>query len=171
MTINIESELLQLVTNATISSSPEGPSAFLNPIASSYSPSKLITDPSVLYRACYNQVPQDIQKDKVPYLYWLGPFNYDKRQTAGPSNVIKKADFWFYCTHFTTTRAMAWVNDIEAAIDLVTFPVTLSAVKLTAAIFQGKYPMVEDQVIKTAQEFPLARACIGYRFGFGPSGT
>lgn len=172
MLLSIQSEIIHLVKDPLVSVDLSGPSAFYSPITSAFTPEASITDTKVLDRLAYNQVRQDILSGPfVPYLYWTGPGNYDKRQTAQPSRVVKKADFWFWCCHQTLTKSMAWTDAIEAAMDRLTFPYNLLHCRLTAAIFLSKHGITEDQTIKTAQEYPVSRACIGYRFGYQSSGN
>lgn len=165
MSLSIQNELVTLATSVA---------AFNQPVLSPGSPlpALLITDPLALARICYNQVPQGMAiKPFRPYIYWTGPWNYDKRQTAQPSRVVKKADFRFYVQHNTMTKAMAWVDAIEDAVDALSFPYNLIHCRLTAAIFRDKRPITDDQTIKTAQEFPVSQACIEYTFGYQSSGN
>lgn len=177
MLLSLQSEIVKLVLDPNVAVEDGAPSAFYSPITSAFTPEALITDEKVLDRLAYYQVRQDILKPQLlnapflPYLYWTGPSNYDKGQTAQPSRVVKKADFWFWCCHSTLTKALAWTDAIEASIDRLTFPYNLLHCRLTAAIFIGKHNVVEDQTIKTAQEYPVTRACIGYRFGYQSSGN
>lgn len=139
----------------------------MSPIQLGFSPEAAITETRVVDRAGYNQVAQNILTPPfVPYLYWTGPTNYDKGQTAVGSSGTKKADFWFWCCHATLTKSMLWANDIEAALERLSFPYILSTVRLTAAILIAKYPLTDDQTIKTAQEYPVSRAAIGFTFGY-----
>ncbi len=177
MFLSIQNEIIRLVKDPLFVADGGDVSAFYGPIITAFTPEASITDDKVLDRMAYNQVRQDIQKPQtlgapfLPYLYWTGPNNYDKGQTAQPSRVVKKADFWFWCCHSTLTRATAWTDAIESAMDGLTFPYNLLHCRLTAAIFIGKHGITEDQTIKTAQEYPLSRACIGYRFGYQSSGN
>lgn len=157
MLLNIENEIISLVTAV---------SAFNSPILTALSPA-LITDDVVLSQMAYNQAPQKVNP---PYLYWLGPHNYFKGQLADPTKkTIRRADFWFYCCHNTLTEAMIWAGAIEEAMDAVSFPITLVNCRITAAILIDKIPIEDDQTIKTANEFPVSRAAIGYRFGYHSS--
>lgn len=171
MPLNIESEIISLVKDPAVSSTLAGPSAFYSPIIASFAAltpplTYTISSPQVLQRLAYNQPPQNILQQPVPYLYWTGPTNYDKGQAAVGSAGTKKVDFWFWCCHSTLTDSMMWVNNIEAALDLLVLPYVLVTGRLTAAILIDKHPILDDQTIRTAQEFPVSRACIGYTFGY-----
>lgn len=171
MPLNIESEIILLVKDPTVSSVLSGPQSFYSPIITAFaalSPPQTVTifSPGVLDRLSYNQPPQDVLKLSVPYLYWTGPTNYDKGQTAQGSSGTKKVDFWFWFCHNTLSDAMAWANDVEAAIDRLVFPYVLSGCRLTAAILIDKHPILDDQTQKTSQEFPVSQCAMGYTFGY-----
>jgi hypothetical protein len=155
---DVELELVRLVKNI---------SAFYGPITEASG--LLVANQKVLDRMAYNQVRQDLpnlDKNFIPYLYWTGPLNYDKGQTSVGSSGTKKADFWFWCCHRTLTSCMLWVNDIEIAVERMSFPYPMGSVRLTAAILIDKCPLLDDQVRITAQEFPVSRAMIGFTFGY-----
>lgn len=161
--MSIEIDVLTLVKSI---------SAFYTPVTTAFSPEKTTTDPEVLCRLVYNQVRQDVEKAGVPYLYWTGPFNTDLGQTANGFVGTKKADFWFWCHHHYLTDAMIWTNAIQIAIeDYFNSHSVLQLVnyRLTSAFFIDRRPILDDQTVRSAKEFPLSRSTIGYTFGYQAS--
>lgn len=119
----------------------------------------------------YNQADQDaIKPPLIPFVYWQGPGNTDLGQHANGVAGTAKEDFWFYFTHDTMTKAMAWANAVSAAIilKLATQPcVPLTTMRITAAIFLDKRPVPKDQqILLTAQEYPPSQAMLGFTFGY-----
>lgn len=167
---DVELELVRLVRDPAIIADVGRPPAFHGPVINGFSPAKTIADAAVLQRLCYNQARQDMpylsSTNFVPYLYWTGPLNYDKGQVSVGSSGTKKADFWFWCCHKSLTDSMKWVNEIEIAVERMTFPYVMGTVRLTAAILIDKVPVLDDQTQKTAQEYPVSRATIGFTFGY-----
>lgn len=128
-----------------------------------------ITSPEVLRRIGYNQVPQDIRKSRAPYLYWEGPFMDDIRQTSQSYSGTGKATFLFSCCCSSLTEASRWTATLQkAVIDyFIAHPVVvLGSYRLVAAIYKERYPMVDDQTIRTSEEFPTSCSVIGFRFGY-----
>lgn len=133
---------------------------------------------SILDRMTYNQADQDAAKPSlktnqiVPFVYWQGPGNTDLGQHANGLSGTAKEDFWFYFNHGSMTAAMAWANTVSAAIiaKMVANPcVNLITLRVTAAIFLDKRPVIKDmQTLLTAQEFPVSQAMLGFTFGYQP---
>lgn len=143
--------------------------AFSAPILDWFSPSKLLTDPVVLKRMGYNQVPQDTRAIDAPYLYWQGPFSSDLGQTANGFSGIKKANFWFFFNSATMTQAGKWAHTVQQAIEdfFNNNPYyRMNTFRINNAIFQDRIPLIIDQTQKTAEEFPPSTMCMKYRFGY-----
>lgn len=143
--------------------------AFSAPVLDWFSPPKLITDPLVLKRIGYNQVPSDTRAIDAPYLYWQGPFSTDLGQTANGFSGIKKATFWFFCNSSTMTKAGKWAHSIQQGIEdyFNNNPYCrLNTFRINNAIFHDRVPIIIDQTQKTAEEFAPSTMCLRYLFGY-----
>jgi hypothetical protein len=157
--VAIETEIIELVKVVP---------AFAAPIIA-YFPGSTIASPNVAYRLCYDHVPQDVLKSPAPYLFWQGPFQNDIAQTAIGSGKTLRGTFLFHCIHDTMTQSMNWTDAIDKGIraHFLAHPVVpLVTHRLVAAIFRDRYPMSEDIIQRTAEEFPVYHSVLEYRFGY-----
>lgn len=148
-------------------------SAFNQPILDA-NPQNILTDAIVQRRLCYSRVPQDIRKEGGPYLWWTGPFHEDRGQTADVNSATKLATFLFYCCHHSQTEASQWTENIAKAVESYfqnNHYLVLNTHRIMSALFQDRGPVLDDQTLKSAEEFGMSCSMIGYRFAYQASGN